>query len=142
MIIEIMIEINNLTKFSLNKTFFIGVAKKVLKGENRLKENVSIAFVSPAEIHELNKQYRKKDKPTDVLSFEKVSDFKEEFSEVIICPSVVRENAKESKLSFKKELAKVLIHGILHNFGYDHEVSEAEAEKMFAKQDYYLSKVK
>ncbi len=137
-----MIEINNLTKFSLNKTFFIGVAKKVLKGENRLKENVSIAFVSPAEIHELNKQYRKKDKPTDVLSFEKVSDFKEEFSEVIICPSVVRENAKESKLSFKKELAKVLIHGILHNFGYDHEVSEAEAEKMFAKQDYYLSKVK
>ena len=137
-----MIEINNLTKFSLNKTFFIGVAKKVLKGENRLKENVSIAFVSPAEIHELNKQYRKKDKPTDVLSFEKVSDFKEEFSEVIICPSVVRENAKESKLSFKKELAKDLIHGILHNFGYDHEVSEAEAEKMFAKQDYYLSKVK
>ena len=137
-----MIEINNLTKFSLNKTFFIGVAKKVLKGENRLKENVSIAFVSPAEIHELNRQYRKKDKPTDVLSFEKVSDFKEEFSEVIICPSVVRENAKESKLSFKKELAKVLIHGILHNFGYDHEVSEAEAEKMFAKQDYYLSKVK
>lgn len=137
-----MIEINNLTKFALNKTFFIGVAKKVLKGENRLKENVSIAFVSPTEIHKLNKQYRKKDKPTDVLSFEKTSDFKEECSEVIICPLVVRENAKESKLSFKKELSKVLIHGILHNFGYDHEQSEEEAEKMFQKQDYYLSKVK
>jgi probable rRNA maturation factor len=142
MIIETMIEINNLTKFALNKTFFIGVAKKVLKGENRLKENVSIAFVSPTEIHKLNKQYRKKDKPTDVLSFEKTSDFKEEYSEVIICPLVVRENAKESKLSFKKELSKVLIHGILHNFGYDHEQSEEEAEKMFQKQDYYLSKVK
>lgn len=136
-----MIEINNLTNFTLSKKFFIGVAKKVLKGENRLKENISIAFVSPAEIQKLNKKYRKKDKPTDVLSFEKTSDFKEECSEVIICPQVVRENAKESHLSLKKELSKVLIHGILHNFGYDHEKSKVEEEKMFQKQDYYLSKI-
>jgi len=137
-----MIEINNLTNFSVNKKFFIGVAKKVLKGENRLKENVSVAFVNPAEIHKLNKKFRKKDKPTDVLSFEKASDFKEEYSEVIICPQVVRENAKESKVTLKKELSKVLIHGILHNFGYDHERSEKEAVVMFQKQDYYLSKIK
>ena len=40
-----MIEINNLTNFAVDKKFFIGVAKKVLKGENREKENISIAFV-------------------------------------------------------------------------------------------------
>ena len=102
-----MIEINNLTNFVVDKKFFTGVAKKVLKGENRERENVSIAFVSPQEIQMLNKRYRKKDVPTDVLSFEKVSDFKDESSEVIICPHYVREHATESTLSLKKELAKI-----------------------------------
>lgn len=137
-----MIEINNLTNFAVDKTFFSGVAKKVLTGENKRTENVSIAFVTPGEIQKLNRKYRKKDKPTDVLSFEKVSDFKDECCEVVICPFVVREQAKDSPLSLKKELAKTLIHGILHALGYDHEISAAEEERMFAKQDYYLSKIK
>jgi len=136
-----MVEINNLTNFALQKKFFVGVAKKVLKGENKEIENISIAFVSPEEIQKLNKKYRHKDKPTDVLSFEKVSDFKEEVAEVIICPKVVRENARDSKLSLKKELAKVLIHGILHTQGYDHEVSKAEEERMEEKEKYYFSKI-
>ena len=137
-----MIEINNLTNFALQKKFFTGVAKKVLKGENRGMENLSIAFVVPEEMRRLNKKYRKKDKPTDVLAFEKVSNFKEEFSEVIICPVVVRETTQHSKLPLKKELANVLVHGILHVLGYDHEKSKAEEEKMFKKQEYYLSKIK
>lgn len=136
-----MIEINNLTKFLVDKKFLLGVAKKVLKGENRLNENLSVAFVVPEEIQKLNKKYRKKDKPTDVLSFGKTSDFKEEFSEVIICPHIVKENTKESKATFKKELANVLIHGILHVLGYDHELSKAQELKMFQKQEDYLSKV-
>ena len=136
-----MIEINNLTKFAVDKTFFTGVAKKVLKGENKQMEHLSIAFVSPQEIQKLNKAYRKKDKPTNVLSFEKVSHFKDECSEIIICPAVVREKSKDSVLSLKKELAKVLIHGILHALGYDHERSEKDAEKMEEKEKYYFSKI-
>ncbi len=136
-----MIEINNLTNFAVDKTFFKGVAKKVLKGENRQTENLSIAFVTPAEIQELNKRYRKKDQPTDVLSFEKVSDFKDECAEIIICPYYVREQARDSTLSLKKELAKMLIHGILHTLGYDHEVSEAEAKKQELKEKLYFSKI-
>ncbi|MSU54402.1 MAG: rRNA maturation RNase YbeY [Candidatus Staskawiczbacteria bacterium] len=136
-----MIEINNLTNFVVDKKFFLGVAKKILKGENKEMENVSIAFVTPAEIQKLNKKYRKKDKPTDVLSFERVSDFKGECSEVIICPSVVREKAKDSKLSLKKELAKIMIHGILHTLGYDHEISQAEEKRMEEKEQKYFSKV-
>lgn len=137
-----MVEINNLTNFVVDKAFFMGVAKKVLKGENKGTENVSIAFVSPVEIHKLNKKYRKKDKPTDVLSFEKVSDFKDECTEIIICPFVVRENTKNSKLSLKKELAKIMIHGILHTLGYDHEVSDKEAERMEEKEKFYFGKIK
>ncbi len=136
-----MIEINNLTNFVVDKTFFTGVAKKVLKGENKQMEHLSIAFVSPQEIQKLNKAYRKKDKPTNVLSFEKVSHFKDECSEIIICPAVVREKSKDSVLSLKKELAKVLIHGILHALGYDHERSEKDAEKMEEKEKYYFSKI-
>lgn len=137
-----MIEINNLTNFVVDKTFFVGVAKKVLKGENKGTEHISVAFVSPAQIQKLNKKYRKKDKPTDVLSFAKVSDFKDEVCEIIICPAVVRENAKESKLSLKKELAKILIHGLLHTQGYDHEKSEKEALEMEEREKYYFSKIK
>ena len=136
-----MIEINNLTNFAVDKAFFLGVAKKVLKGENRGTENLSIAFVVPEEIQKLNKRYRKKDTPTDVLSFEKVSEFKDEASEVIICPHVVRGNTHFSRLPLKKELAKVLIHGILHTLGYDHERSKADEEKMFEKEEKYFLKI-
>ena len=136
-----MIEINNLTKFVVDKHFFTGVAKKVLKGENKGTEHVSIAFVTPDEIRALNKKYRKKDQPTDVLSFEKVSDFKDETAEIIICPAVVREQAIESKISMKKELAKMLIHGILHTLGYDHEISKAEEKRMQEKEKLYFSKI-
>lgn len=136
------IEITNLTNLSVDKKFFAGVAKKVLKGENKERENFSIAFISAAEIHSLNKKYRKKDMPTDVLSFEKSSDLEEEYSEVVICPSVVKEQVQNSHLPFKKELAKMLIHGMLHALSYDHEISKEEEIKMFKKQDYYLSKVR
>lgn len=135
-----MIEINNLTVFSVDKTFFTGLAKKVLKGENRETENVSIAFVNSKEIQRLNKKYRKKNKPTDVLSFERVLQFNNEVSEVIICPEIVKKQSQGNKL--KIELSKVLIHGILHNLGYDHEISKLEEERMFTRQDYYLSKIK
>lgn len=136
-----MIEINNFTNFSVDKDFFIGVAKKVLKGENKGIENLSIAFVSSAEIQKINKKYRKKDKPTDVLSFGKSLNFKEEFNEVIICPEVIIKESKDSKINLKKELAKVLIHGVLHALGYDHEISEKEADRMFKREDYYISKI-
>ena len=137
----IMIDINNLTNFVVDKKFFTGVAKKVLKGENRSRENLSIAFVSTEEIQKLNKKYRGKDKSTDVLSFEKISDFKDVLSEVVICPQVVKEKSKNSKTTLKKELANVLIHGILHVLGYDHEISKAEEEIMFKKQEYYMTKI-
>lgn len=136
-----MLEINNLTNFAVDKKFFLGVAKKVLTGENKRTENVSIAFVSPQEIQKLNKQYRKKDKPTDVLSFEKVTSFKDEHSEVVICPFVVRQQAESSPLPLKKELAKTLIHGLLHVLGYDHEISAAEEIRMQEKERIYFSKV-
>jgi len=121
-------EINNLTKFKIDEKSFTQVAKKVLKGENRETETLSLAFVGKDEIKKLNKKFRQKNKATDVLSF----NLKEKniLGEVVICPEVVKEKGEDLK--------RVFIHGILHLLGYDHEKSEKEAKEMEAKENYYL----
>jgi len=131
-----MISVNNLTKAVIDENLLKGVAKIVLKGENvgRDKE-LSIVLVKGAEIKNLNKKYRKKNQTTDVLSFE--GD--KELGEIVICPEEVKKNAEKIGSTFKKELIFVLIHGILHLSGYDHELSKAESEKMKIKEDKYLS---
>ena len=63
-----MIEINNLTSAPIDKNFLKKVAGKILKKEKKLLE-LSIALVGPAKIKKLNKEYRKKNKITDILSF-------------------------------------------------------------------------
>ncbi len=137
-----MVEINNLTNFVVDIKFFLGVAKKILKGENRGMENLSIAFVNPKDIRKINKEYRKKDKLTDVLSFEKSLNFKGDFSEIIICPSIVKKQALKYKITFREELIKILIHGVLHVLGYEHEISKVQERRMNKRQEYYLSKIK
>ena len=133
-----MIEINNLSKISIDKKFFSTVAKKVLSGENRGTETLSLAFVGKEEIKSLNKKFRKKNKETDVLSF--ALSEKNYLGEIIICPEVVKENAKENGIPAERELLKVFIHGILHLCGYDHEKSEKEAKLMEAREEFYLNK--
>jgi probable rRNA maturation factor len=61
--------------------------------------------------------------------------------EIVICPEVVKENAKKSGMSEKYEMMKVFIHGILHLLGYEHEKSRREADRMEKKQNIYLSKI-
>jgi len=75
-----------------------------------------------------------------VLSFN--LDEKGYLGEIIICPDVVKENAKKYGVTAKSETIKVFVHGILHLCGYDHERSEKEAEEMEEKQNKYLSKIK
>jgi probable rRNA maturation factor len=127
------VEVDNFTKLKVDVRFFEKLAKTVLTGEKKAHTKLSVSFVSPAEIKKLNKEYRKKDKPTDVLSF----TYKDS-GEIIICPQIIRENAKKFDVAFKKELVRVLIHGILHILGYDHEQKAQEAVKMEKKTNYYL----
>jgi len=101
-----MIEINNLTTSKVDKEFLKRVAKKVLKSENKKEIDLSIVFVGEAGMRKLNKKYRGKNKVTDVLSFG------DELNEIVICLREVKNNAKIYNSTFKKELARVLIHGI------------------------------
>ncbi len=134
-----MIEINNLTSFPVDKNSFSQVAKNVLKGENELLKTFSLAFVEEEEIKKLNKKFRNKNKPTDVLSFLlKENNY---LGEIIICPKAVKENAKKAKKSINEEMMKVFIHGILHLLGYDHEKTAKAAKIMEIKQEEYLKKI-
>ena len=128
-----MIEINNLSGFRIDKKLFTGVAKKVLKGENKGIKNISLAFVTKEEIKKLNKKHRGKNKPTDVLAFGEISNFKFQISnylgEVVICPEIA-----------KGEMLRVFVHGILHLLGYDHK-TERQAEKMQKAEEKYISRI-
>ena|SRR3989338_8961356 len=145
-----MIEINNLSSFPVDKKLFTGIAKKVLKGENRNREKVSLVFVGKKEMQKLNKKFRGKNKPTDVLSFSAQGgpasgwDFKKNnyLGEIVICPEIVKENAEKFGVDFKKEIIKVFVHGVFHLLGYDHEKSEKEAKEMESKEEKYLSMLK
>ena len=130
-----MIEVNNLTTSVVEEDFLKGVAKNVLKGENRETAEISIALFGEGRNKSLNKKHRKKNRVTDVLSFSN-----DQGGEVAICLKQVRKNAKQFGVSFEKELAKVLIHGILHIFGFDHQKKE-EAGKMEKKEKEYLNKL-
>jgi probable rRNA maturation factor len=152
-----MIEINNLTTNPVDEDFLEKIAKFVLESEPAFakatagkgnKLDLSIALIGPGKMRKLNKRYLGKNRVTDILAFGENSKFQipnsksRGIGEIVICLSEVKKNAKKFKSSFEKELARVLIHGILHLIGYDHKKNEKEAEKMEEKEKYYLSLIK
>ena len=87
------------------------------------------------EIHALNRQYRRKDKPTDVLSFP-LADELQPFllGDVVISLETAARQAQRRGYALHEEIQALLIHGILHLLGYDHEVSRGEAIRMHGKE--------
>lgn len=138
-----MLEVVSKTANRVDKKLVTETAKIVLRGEKLSPSEISIVLVSLLEIQRLNKLYRAQDKPTDVLSFANLGFFKEEkkIGEVVICPQQVKENAQQAGVRFQEELKRVIIHGILHLVGYEHEKTAREADRMKNKEDYYLKKL-
>lgn len=128
-----MISINNLTATKVDEEFLKKVAKAVLDGQKSRENDLSIALVGQKRIRKLNREYRAKNRVTDVLSFPGNG-----LGEILICVKEVKKNAKRYQTSFEKELAKVLIHGVLHLLGEEHEESEEKADKMREKEEHYL----
>lgn len=96
------------------------------------KSEMTIRIVDEAESHELNLNYRGKDKPTNVLSFPfEVPEGIELplLGDLIICRQVVEKEAEEQQISLESHWAHLAIHGTLHLLGYDH-IEDDEAEEM------------
>lgn len=147
-----MIEVNNLTTSSIDEEFLKRIAKIVLEGENKKEAKLSIALIGQGRMRKLNKKYMGRNRVTDVLAFPativplekfKIGELQkiEGLGEIVICLREAKKNAKRFGLSFEKELAKVLIHGILHLLGYDHEISSEKVKQMQEKEKYYLSQI-
>ena len=87
---------------------------------------LSVALVGDEEIRNLNGRYRSRDEPTDVLSFpveEPLPTGHRLIGDVIISVEKAARQARQRRRSFEDEMEVLLIHGILHNLGYDHERS-------------------
>ena len=103
---------------------------------------ISVTFVDMDEIHQLNREYREVDRPTDVLSFPQFYDLEEEIPEVgeiclgdvVICKDKAAEQAEEFGHSFEREIIYLFVHSVLHLLGYDH-MEEDEKACMRAREE-------
>lgn len=109
---------------------------------------LSVTFVDNSRIREINREYRGKDAPTDVISFamEEIGEDEVEIlgaeiprmlGDIIISIEKAHEQAQEYGHSFDRELGFLALHGFLHLLGYDH-MNEADEKKMFSKQKEVL----
>ena len=97
---------------------------------------VTIRIVDVSEMTELNTRYRHKQGPTNVLSFP--FDIPPLLGDIIICAEVVQREANEQHKSLEAHWAHMVVHGVLHLLGYDHEI-ENDALKMEAEEIIILS---
>ena len=134
---------NIINDLNVDEDYLSKVCQEFLN-ENALEESeLLIRLVSPVEIQVLNKEYRNKNQVTNVLSFQ--SDIPDEVEEsilgdVVICVDVVREEALFGNKKFGDHLTHMVVHGILHLIGHDHE-DITSANKMESIEIDFLGKL-
>jgi len=96
-------------------------------------EALTLVFVPASEMTRLNREFRGKNKVTDVLSFAPTEDGS--LGELVFCLDVIERQAREHDLTKNQELGYMVLHGVLHLLGYDHETSKKDARAMFGVQD-------
>jgi len=145
---KILIISENVYKdWEIDEVFFVNVAKKILKfylsceeikdkfclkGFDFNKLSFDFLFCDSKKTHEINKEYRNKDYPADIITFAIFADSEEKFifdgeinlGEVIIALDKVEEEALKKGCSKEHELAFLISHGILHLLGFDHQTEE------------------
>lgn len=131
-----IISINNLSDYKIDKKYIRKAALFVLKNENVSNKEISAVFLDSKEIRRLNKQYRNLDRATDVLSFEGMEN--NFLGEIAIAPEVIK---KRSGKDFNRNVAQVLIHGILHLLGYDHSAFR-DRKTMRLKEEFLIKEIR
>ncbi len=120
------------------------------------KTEIGILFVNDSRSRELNHTYRGKDSPTDVLSFplfnslneikkatkENIYDEDLPVGDVVVNLHQAKRQAKQYQVELDEEVLRLIVHGILHLCGYDHEASKRQAQQMFRKEKELLDAIK
>jgi probable rRNA maturation factor len=105
-------------------------------GRRAAGREIGVSVVGPSESRRLNAQFRGRDKPTNVLSFPvaelpapAAGDEPRPLGDLVICPQVLRTEAREQKKSLRAHWAHLVVHGSLHLIGYDHD-RDSDADRM------------
>lgn len=133
---------NDVKNSGVNGRALVATAKKLLTAADEPSSSLSLTLVNDATIRRLNREHRGKDKATDVLSFSLVENGSASaerlLGDVVISVDTARRQAAEYDASLQAELYRLLIHGILHVMGHDHERADERrvmvaAERRLAK---------
>ncbi|MBN8532434.1 MAG: rRNA maturation RNase YbeY [Alphaproteobacteria bacterium] len=100
---------------------------------------LTIALSGDRAVQHLNRDFRGKDKPTNVLSFP--ADEPDYLGDVILAHGVVEREAKEQQKPFANHATHLVVHGVLHLLGYDHETDAEDAKKMESLEKRILAKL-
>lgn len=131
------------------KKDFEEVLNRACKVLNRKQDwSLSVIYVTPEQIHEINRDYRGVDRATDVISFAMQDDMSNvlieedsfELGDIFINVEAIRQQAKAYGHSIRREACFLFCHGLLHLMGYDHMTKEDEVV-MFGLQDEILDEM-
>ena len=141
----ILIE-NRQDKYKIKKNNLKEKAQAILDALGSPDGELSILFLDDPQIAVLNKNYLQREGPTNVIAFPMREGVFAEINpdllgDVVISLETAKKEGLAAGMSMKDRLGELMIHGILHLFGYDHETSETEARRMEAKSRELLEKI-
>ena len=132
------------------KKYVLEYLNKVLSEIKLSNVEFSVSFINEVNMEKMNRKFRDIDDSTDILSFAAEDDDgfgfisagrrKRVLGDILICPEVLKRNAQTFKVSENEELRRLLIHGVLHLSGENHQTNDP-SEPMLIKQEKILSKL-
>jgi probable rRNA maturation factor len=134
-----MVEIvNRQRRRRINSKQWREFGERALRAVGSARRDATIVFVSDRSIRELNRRYRGRNQATDVLSFPtKAEPFEAEnrkhLGDVVISVQRAATQAQENELSFSSEVEQLILHGLLHLCGYDHETDNGQMNRLELK---------
>ena len=129
-----MIEVvNRQRKGPIDTAHWHSFSERALKSIRKDEHDATIAFVSDRQIKDLNKRYRNFEKPTDVLSFPAEDETGANLGDIAISLERAEVQAQENGLTLENEIAQLILHGLMHLCGYDHETDDGQMNRMELK---------
>ena len=123
------------------------LASRILNDLANPESELSILITDDNEIHNLNRDYRGKDRPTDVLSFPQMEgenileSFPPILGDVVISLETAVDQADSMGCTLQEEMSRLLIHGTLHLLGYDHESTSSDSDRMVELEERFLGEL-
>ncbi len=118
------------------------LVRTVWRAESDRNARIQVVLVDDAQIQALNREFLRKEEPTDVLAFPYTEEHEDPFEgEIYVSVDTVRRNAAVFGSEEREELRRVIIHGVLHFLGY-RDQTEGERQRMVARENFYLNQLR